>query len=70
MIVTHRMEFYGESGLAARNKEWDSCVRQRKMLEKKKEPIPSRLKIQPYTDAHKIGNFYNMVYGLRWEEES
>lgn len=78
MIITYKVEWYGEEGYAARNKERDRRVKQRKELEIKNSklkaeelvPIPASLYANAYTEAHKIGNFFHMVYGLWWEERS
>jgi len=62
----HRLEWEHQE---PRDLEWALRTKLRVKLEKEKEPVPAELLVQAYTEAHRIGEFWRMVYGLSWEEK-
>lgn len=55
MTITHKLEYYGDSGLVERNKEWQKRSKK-------------GLNVRVYTEAKRVGDFWHMIYGLEWEE--
>ena len=64
--LMHRLEWDHQT---PRDLEWALRTKQRERLLKDKKPIPSDLHVHPYTEAHRVGEFWRMVYGLWWEEK-